>query len=211
MQKGNTLIFLLVGILILAGVAGGAFYLGRQTTPKPSPTPIIVSQTPQPTIISSPSPLPKTFATDLLLELHEPGKTIKLPVDTYKRGQKIEVKLLNRSNISYVYNPDYQACSFTYTDSSRRKFIIPPGTHCDLISYTEIKPNETKTLFEWSLDECTQDNWGCANSQPLPAGTYTIIGKFYTEDPAKIDFIKGIIMKDNVPFTVVEKPLEVVE
>ena len=47
MQKGQILIFLLVGILVLAA-AGGAFYLGRQTTPTPSPTPVITSQTPQP-------------------------------------------------------------------------------------------------------------------------------------------------------------------
>ena len=48
MQRGQVLIFLLVGILFIA-VAGGAYYLGRQTTPKPSPTPTVVSQTPQPT------------------------------------------------------------------------------------------------------------------------------------------------------------------
>lgn len=58
MQKGQTLIFqrkivprfifLLVGVLILA-VAGGAFYVGKSSTPKPSPNQVVTSQTPQPT------------------------------------------------------------------------------------------------------------------------------------------------------------------
>ena len=52
MQKGQTLIFLLVGMLI---IAGGAFYLGRQTTPKTSPNPVVTSQTPLPTENSSPT------------------------------------------------------------------------------------------------------------------------------------------------------------
>lgn len=61
MQKGNSLIFLLVGIVILV-VAGGAFYLGRSTSPKPLPTPIIISQNPEPTPTStstdaSPAPI----------------------------------------------------------------------------------------------------------------------------------------------------------
>lgn len=64
MQKGQALIFLLIGILILAG---GAFYLGRQTSTKPSPTPVATSQTPPSSISpvaispipqSTPQPLP---------------------------------------------------------------------------------------------------------------------------------------------------------
>lgn len=48
MQKGHALIFLLVGVFILA-VLGGAFYLGKSTIAKPSPVPVVTSQTPQPT------------------------------------------------------------------------------------------------------------------------------------------------------------------
>lgn len=46
MQKGQGLIFVIVGILVAAIIAGGAYYLGRSTSPKPSPAPV-VSQTPQ--------------------------------------------------------------------------------------------------------------------------------------------------------------------
>lgn len=41
----------------IVAVAGGAFYLGRKTPLKPSLTPVVTSQTPQPTIIPSPKPI----------------------------------------------------------------------------------------------------------------------------------------------------------
>lgn len=52
MQKGFMPILILVGILIITAVAGGAYYLGRLATSKPSPAP--VSQTPQPTLSTVP-------------------------------------------------------------------------------------------------------------------------------------------------------------
>lgn len=52
MQKGFAPILILVGILIIMVVAGGAFYFGRQTTPKPQTQNPVVTSTPQP----SPSP-----------------------------------------------------------------------------------------------------------------------------------------------------------
>lgn len=55
MQKGQISIFLLVGILIIA-VAGGAYFLGKSTSPKPTATPTVISQTPQPTATPSSTP-----------------------------------------------------------------------------------------------------------------------------------------------------------
>ncbi len=60
MQKGQTLIFLLIGILI---VAGGAFLLGKSSNPKPSPNLVVTSQTPQPTSTPSQSPSSDETAT----------------------------------------------------------------------------------------------------------------------------------------------------
>ncbi len=60
MQKGQVLIFLLVGILVIA-IAGGAYYLGRQTTPKSAPAPVVTSSTLQPT--PSPSPISDEMST----------------------------------------------------------------------------------------------------------------------------------------------------
>lgn len=49
MQKGQALIFILIGILVIA-VVGGAYFLGKQSIIKPSPNPVVTSQTPQPTV-----------------------------------------------------------------------------------------------------------------------------------------------------------------
>lgn len=47
MQKGQILIWIIVGALVMV-IAGGAYIFGRSTSSKLSPTPV-VSQTPQPT------------------------------------------------------------------------------------------------------------------------------------------------------------------
>lgn len=57
-QKGYSLIFLLIGMVVLAGVAGGAYYLGKQTTPKSSPAPVVSSQIPSPSTTTDASPVP---------------------------------------------------------------------------------------------------------------------------------------------------------
>lgn len=53
-QKGQALILVLATILIIATIAYGAYFLGKSTTSKPSP--ILVSQTPQPTPNASREP-----------------------------------------------------------------------------------------------------------------------------------------------------------
>jgi len=53
MQRGQTGILILVGVLLLVVVAGGAYYLGRQTSPKSPSAPVVTSQIPQPTPASS--------------------------------------------------------------------------------------------------------------------------------------------------------------
>jgi hypothetical protein len=96
-------------------------------------------------------------------------------------GETIEVSIRNVGTRAYLYEFYYQACFLSYLDSSGRRFIVPPGTHCDIRGKVAIHPGETKRLFGWRLDECVKDQWGCVRSRPLPPGTYTIKGRFKPE------------------------------
>ena len=53
-----------------------------------------------------------------------------------------------------------------YSDGDGREFIIPPGTHCYIVTYGTIKPGETQPLFSWKLDECCE---GCVGLCPQQA------------------------------------------
>jgi hypothetical protein len=98
--------------------------------------------------------------------------------DQYTAGQNVDVAIANVGTRAYLFEFYYQACFLSYFDSSGRRFIIPPGTHCDIRGKEIIRPGETKQLFSWRLDECVKDRWGCVRSRPLPPGTYTIAGRF---------------------------------
>jgi hypothetical protein len=98
--------------------------------------------------------------------------------DSYSQGDRVAVKIKNVGNVTYRYQSVYQACFLSYFDSNGREFIIPPGTHCDILSWVPIRPGETKRLFMWDLDECTKDLWGCSRNRPLDPGTYTMQGAF---------------------------------
>ncbi len=102
---------------------------------------------------------------------------------SYSVGDRVHVGIENVGDVAYRYQFTYEACFLSYFDSEGREFIIPPGTHCDILGLAEIKPGQTKRdLFVWGLDECLKDNWGCLKSRPLPSGTYTIRGKFRSVD-----------------------------
>lgn len=80
MQKGQGLIFVIVGILAAIVIAGGAYYLGRSTSPKPSATPTVVSQTPQPTPSTTPDKTDnwKTYTNNMF------GYQIKYPSESLR-------------------------------------------------------------------------------------------------------------------------------
>jgi hypothetical protein len=104
--------------------------------------------------------------------------------DTYTVGDTARVQIENVGDRPYRYRlsvskgDQYASCPLHYFDGDGREFIIPPGTHCDIITYGTIKPGETKPLFKWKLDECVRDEWGCVRSKPLSPGSYTITGLF---------------------------------
>jgi hypothetical protein len=110
--------------------------------------------------------------------------------DSYTVGETIHVVIENVGARAYVFESLYQACFLSYFDSSGRRFIIPPGTHCDILAKSTIKPGERKKLFTWSLDECVKDQWGCMKSKRLSPGTYTISGRFKPKTggmPARVE------------------------
>jgi hypothetical protein len=110
--------------------------------------------------------------------------------ESYTAGESIHVVIENVGTRAYVFQWRYQACFLSYFDSSGRRFIIPPGTHCDILGEETIRPGERKKLFSWSLDECVKDQWGCVESRPLPPGTYTIKGRFKPKTagtPARVE------------------------
>jgi hypothetical protein len=105
-----------------------------------------------------------------------------LLADRYGAGETVDVVIENVGKKVYLFQLYYQACSLKYFDSLGRRFIIPPGTHCDLLSAETIRPGERRKLFTWRLDECVKDRWGCIKSRALPPGTYTIKGRFKPKD-----------------------------
>ncbi len=97
-------------------------------------------------------------------------------------GGETRVRLHNVGDESYVYNSYYQACYMTFRVRGGRRFLIPEGTHCDLVDRRELAPGETVTLFRWDLDECVEDNWGCTKAKDLPRGRYVMKGRFRPAD-----------------------------
>ena len=77
--------------------------------------------------------------------------------DSYEAGETVTVAIENIGTKAYVFQSYYQACSLSYFDSKGRPFVIPPGTHCDLLAEETIRPGERKKLFTWKLDECVKD------------------------------------------------------
>jgi hypothetical protein len=103
--------------------------------------------------------------------------------DEYALRERVAVTIENLGTHTYRHiDTSYAACYLRYFDSSGREFKVPPGTHCDIIVYAELKPGETARLFTWRLDECVKDRWGCVKRRPLPPGTYVIRGRFKAID-----------------------------
>lgn len=98
----------------------------------------------------------------------------------YKADMRVDVE--NVGNVTYRYNTAYAACYLEYYTAAGRRFLIPPGTHCDIWMTDTLEPGERATLFTWRLQECTDDQWGCAAERYLDPGTYHIRGNFTRAD-----------------------------
>ena len=142
------------------------------------------SSEPQLDALPSTTPSPASSASTT----SDPGSGTQLQFvldDEFQSGDVAQVRMTNVGERGYVYRTTYAACDLTYTDIAGREFLIPPGTHCDLISKATIKPGQTVSLFRWRLNECVKDRWGCVRSEPLTPGTYTITGQFSPVEKGK--------------------------
>ena len=121
-QKGQGLILIIVGLVIVAAIAGGSYYFGRSSTPKLQ-NPVVTSpastqrgeQTPQPTIIpvASPSATPdetanwKTYTnTKIKFSIRYPSE-LDFAVFEVTDGTLIGPPRTDTLlDLHYFYNPD---------------------------------------------------------------------------------------------------------
>jgi len=129
----------------------------------------------------TPGPAAPFPAASQTAESSAPASDIRFRLlNAYEAGERIAVRIENVGEVAYRFQPYYQACFLSYFDPQGREFIIPPGTHCDILGQATIRPGETERLFLWDLDECIRDSWGCVRSKPLDPGIYTIRGTFHS-------------------------------
>lgn len=124
MQKGFAPLIIILGILVILGIAGGAFYLGRSTISNPSPTPAVTSQI-TPPLNPSTNPAPtgsgetdnwKTYTnTQAGISFKYPNNWIVEPYDipgfSYFHGI-IQLKIKGQQ-----YGPEPATMSISYWDN----------------------------------------------------------------------------------------------
>lgn len=119
--------------------------------------------------------------------------------DRYRLGEPVEIRIRNNSARStYYYSSRYPAChilKFFDTSIGRRpypreelgrepaylepgRFIVPEGTHCDLVDEKPLGPGEVALLVTWRQEVCVKDVWGCIEQAPVTPGEYRIDGEF---------------------------------
>lgn len=128
-----------------------------------------------------------------------PGGDIVFDMEEeYRPGEPVEIAVRNNSDLIYYYQSYYPACYnlqffddsqesrlYPNADPERRerllspgRFIVPRGTHCDLISEKSLMPGQSVALFTWEQQMCIKDRWGCIESVPVDPGEYLVRGEF---------------------------------
>lgn len=149
-----------------------------------SPTPTATA--PLPSATPTPPPVP-----DIVFEMKQ----------VYLFDESVEIGIVNRSSETYYYQVAYSACYNLkfYDDSDEQRpypreetaqeahllepgqFIVPAGTHCDVISERPLERGARAVLLVWDQQLCTVDVWGCTESIQVEPGTYRIEGQFATK------------------------------
>ena len=161
-----------VAAVLIVLVACRSSTQDRSSSPRPGLSPDSPTAPPPSSDIPTDPPPP----SDIMFSVRE----------RYRAGQRMLVRIENVGDTAYRYQTIYAACFLTYRDEEGRRFIIPPGTHCDLLTTATLRPGERTTLFKWDLDECTKDEWGCSRARPLEPGTYRISGTFKPVDDGPV-------------------------
>lgn len=180
MQKGSTLIFLLIGILV---IAGGAFYLGRSSTPKPPPTPVATSQTPQPT------PPPSTTSDE----------TVNWKI--YKNDQyKIEFKYPNNLKIVDILMDGKKVSNNETVDFLGEKSKGSDSLYLQVMIYPQDKQVK---LNEWLNDWVIQlhpDNreYSIVRGEILPYKKYSLEGYVFEGGGEELSKFVFLQQKNNI-------------
>ncbi len=134
---------------------------------------------------ATPTPLP---AGNLVFDMQQ----------EYRLGEPVEVAIRNDSNVTYYFQSTYPACyNLQFFDDSQEirpypnadpvgtqaylspgEFIVPRGTHCDLIAERSLDPGQSVVLFTWEQQMCIKDRFGCMESVPVGPGQYQFQGEF---------------------------------
>ena len=130
---------------------------------------------------------------------HASGGDIAFDMEEeYLLGEPVEIVIRNNSKANYYFQSQYPACSnlhffddsqesraYPYADPPRKerilapgRFIVPGGTHCDILNEKTLKPGESVALFTWDQQVCVKDRWGCMESVPVEPGKYQVRGEF---------------------------------
>ena len=125
--------------------------------------------------------------------------------DSYREGGTAKIKIKNTGSRAYIYSTYYSACTnLHFLKENGMAFKIPEGTHCDLANTDQILPGQEIILLEWSIDECTEDHWGCVKSALLPSGRYAIKGEFVAVGGERN--VASDVSKPEKSFLVTESP-----
>ena len=144
MQKGFAPILVLVGILVIVAVAGGAYYFGKSQAPESqTQNQIVVSKTPQPTISAQSVPL-KTLPPLLGKEVF-PSQQVSYPASWPTDLQFPEQLMLMEAISGFFPESNYKGWSakFRYQGSPAQtanfisSFLISKGWQIDREDFEE--------------------------------------------------------------------------
>ncbi len=147
MQKGQVIIFLLVGILVITAV-GGAYYLYKSTSLKPSTTPTIASQTPRPplTPFSSDTNPPLTGSIETAnwktYTNQQAGYSFKYPLEWISEEQQLSLSKSPEPTPSRLLYQSTPSFSIGPADNLRHK----PPTFISVVVLDDPQNTPVKTL-----------------------------------------------------------------